>query len=104
MAKPMLSTCVGLMEEYTGNAPQNNEEKINTQKETTEMKTRNLIVFGAPGTGKSYKLNEEVRQNFVDGEGNERHARYERVTFYPTYSYAQFVGTYKPVMKPVKDA
>ena len=65
------------------------------------MKPRNLIVFGAPGTGKSYKLNEEVRQNFVDGEGNKR---YERVTFYPTYSYAQFVGTYKPVMKSVKDA
>ena len=65
-----------------------------------EMDPRNLIVFGAPGTGKSYKLNEEVCQNFVDGEGNERHERYERVTFYPTYSYAQFVGTYKPIMKP----
>lgn len=55
------------------------------------METRNLIVFGAPGTGKSHKL-ERDRVRF--GE------RYERVTFYPTYSYAQFVGTYKPVMRP----
>lgn len=50
----------------------------------------NLIAFGAPGTGKSHLL-EEKRKNAV-------FADYERVTFYPTYSYAQFVGTYKPVM------
>lgn len=52
-------------------------------------KPHNLIYFGAPGTGKSYKLNEAL-DSF---NGN-----FERVTFYPTYSYAQFVGTYKPVM------
>ena len=56
---------------------------------------RNLIYFGAPGTGKSHELNHKMKEAFVD--------RYERVTFYPTYSYAQFVGCYKPVMQPVKD-
>ena len=66
---------------------------------------RNLIRFGAPGTGKSFKLNDEAclnRENNKEGHfecANDR--RYERVTFYPTYSYAQFVGTYKPVMKPI---
>ena len=54
---------------------------------------RNLIYFGAPGTGKSFKLNKNVEAEFA--------GRYERVTFYPTYSYAQFVGCYKPVMKLV---
>ena len=43
---------------------------------------KNYIVFGAPGTGKSYKLNKAVNQWFVDAEGK----RFERVTFYPTYS------------------
>ncbi|WP_337904771.1 hypothetical protein [Mesomycoplasma ovipneumoniae] len=54
----------------------------------------NRIIFGAPGTGKSYTLNNELQQ--LLGENNED--QYERVTFHPDYSYANFVGTYKPVM------
>lgn len=55
--------------------------------------SRNRILFGAPGTGKSFTIN----GNRVEllGEGNEDD--YERVTFHPDYSYANFVGTYKPV-------
>lgn len=51
---------------------------------------RNLIYFGAPGTGKSFLLNEKAKELCPNGE-------YERVTFHPDYSYAQFVGTYKPI-------
>lgn len=49
----------------------------------------NRIVFGAPGTGKSHRLE-------IDSKcfGN----NVERVTFHPSYSYANFVGTYKPIM------
>ena len=53
---------------------------------------RNRILFGAPGTGKSHTLNEETEQLIKDMNGE-----YERVTFHPDYSYANFVGTYKPV-------
>ncbi len=53
-------------------------------------KPKNRILFGAPGTGKSHTL-EEDRQVYG--------TNYERVTFHPNYSYAQFVGTYKPVPK-----
>ena len=52
---------------------------------------RNRILFGAPGTGKSFTLNKEKEALLVDG------GEYERVTFHPDYSYANFVGTYKPV-------
>ncbi len=55
--------------------------------------SRNRIIFGAPGTGKSFSLNEESKDLLKDG--NEEN--YERVTFHPDYSYANFVGTYKPV-------
>ena len=57
---------------------------------------RNRILFGAPGTGKSYTLNHEKDELLADG------GEYERVTFHPNYSYANFVGTYKPV--PQKDS
>ncbi len=50
----------------------------------------NRIIFGAPGTGKSHLLEQERSKHFDD-------AHYERVTFHPNYSYAQFVGAYKPI-------
>ena len=56
----------------------------------------NRIVFGAPGTGKSYTLNQDARLLVGDND-----YCLERVTFHPDYSYANFVGTYKPV--PAKD-
>lgn len=52
---------------------------------------RNRIVFGAPGTGKSYQM-EEDRAKLVEMGGG-----YERVTFHPDYTYSSFVGCYKPV-------
>lgn len=51
----------------------------------------NRIIFGAPGTGKSNKLKQDSKELLKDG------GSLERVTFYPDYSYSQFVGTYKPV-------
>ena len=49
---------------------------------------KNRIIFGAPGTGKSHKLEKD---SAVFGDN------VERVTFHPNYSFSQFVGTYKPV-------
>lgn len=54
---------------------------------------RNRILFGAPGTGKSFSLKNDCNKLMTDTAGT-----YERVTFHPDYSYSQFVGTYKPVM------
>lgn len=56
---------------------------------------QNRIVFGAPGTGKSFQLEKDRKQYF----GN----RYIRVTFHPNYSYSHFVGTYKPVPETYED-
>ena len=55
-----------------------------------KVKSYNRIIFGAPGTGKSFQL----KQESTDGN---HFANIERVTFHPDYSYGQFVGNYKPV-------
>lgn len=56
-----------------------------------DVDKRNVIAFGAPGTGKSYSFKkklDDLRCPITN---------YERVTFFADYSYSQFVGTYKPV-------
>ncbi|MCZ6160396.1 AAA family ATPase [Campylobacter ureolyticus] len=54
------------------------------------------IFFGAPGTGKSYLLNEEAKKDF------EKECC-ERVTFHPNYMYGNFVGTFKPFPKKIDE-
>ena len=61
-----------------------------TQTYKTDL-PRNLIIFGAPGTGKTFYLNKK-KDELISNEDD-----YERITFYPDYSYANFVGTYKPI-------
>lgn len=69
---------------------------INFNTGLVSSQPRNRIYFGAPGTGKSFTLNQEKDELLKNG------GMYERVTFHPDYSYANFVGTYKPV--PCKDS
>ena len=58
---------------------------------------RQRIFFGAPGTGKSYALKSEA-ESLVSHNDDQ----IERVTFHPDYTYANFVGSYKPIMKTSK--
>lgn len=51
---------------------------------------RNKIIYGAPGTGKSYELRDQARAIGFNEDDT------IRVTFHPNYSYQQFVGSYKP--------
>lgn len=52
----------------------------------------NLLVHGAPGTGKSHFLDSAAKDLVAADQ-----AKYRRVTFYEDYSYGQFVGEYMPV-------
>ncbi|MEH7551954.1 AAA family ATPase [Bacillus altitudinis] len=82
--------------ENTENQQNDTNIKFETGYESEKKFSRNRILFGAPGTGKSFTLNKEKDELLADG------GEFERVTFHPDYSYANFVGTYKPV--PCKDS
>ena len=84
------------------------EKLFECQKENKEKSNKNpiyqRIVYGAPGTGKSYSLNQEAKEIFnrevvLENENNFSKiiSTIERITFYDGYTYGQFVGMYKPV-------
>ena len=58
-----------------------------------EIFSRQIIYFGAPGTGKSHKVKEIIGE-----EANLPNVF--RTTFHPDTDYASFVGCYKPSMQP----
>ncbi len=56
---------------------------------------KNIIVFGAPGTGKSWYIEHHFPHKNKDNTS--------RVTFHPETDYASFVGCYKPTKGPDGD-
>ena len=58
---------------------------------------RQQIYYGAPGTGKSYKIKGILDSNNVP-KGN-----VFRTTFHPDSDYSTFVGAYKPTMRKLMD-
>lgn len=64
------------------------EENVNLQ---NQRDTHQQIFYGAPGTGKSYSINEQTESESVI-----------RTTFHPDSDYSTFVGAYKPTTKEVE--
>lgn len=63
---------------------------VNEHKPTGEDKPLQLIYYGAPGTGKSFTIDQVTNEN-----------NSVRTTFHPDSDYASFVGAYKPTMQSV---
>lgn len=53
---------------------------------------QNKIIYGAPGTGKSFELRAQSRKYLKLEEAN-----LLSITFYSSFSYHNFIGTYKPI-------
>ena len=54
------------------------------------------IFYGAPGTGKSHRIKEIIKEQGIDEK-----EQVIRTTFHPDSDYSTFVGCYKPIMKSV---
>lgn len=67
---------------------------------TADNFSRQIIYYGAPGTGKSHKIKEILGE--YDGCPEDKKVPKEnifRTTFHPDSDYSTFVGAYKPTMK-----
>lgn len=53
---------------------------------------RQVIYFGAPGTGKSHRIKQLIEDNKINEKTN-----VFRTTFHPDSDYSTFVGCYKPI-------
>lgn len=90
----------------------NDEKKFNEQKadyidylqigQTNESTNtfkggRNIIYYGAPGTGKSYRVSEEIKHDYIaDYSSKQGRPDVFRATLHPEYSYSDFVGQLLP--------
>ena len=63
--------------------------KRQSNKNENKMNNLQVIYYGAPGTGKSHRIEEETEGESVI-----------RTTFHPDSDYSTFVGAYKPYMEP----
>ena len=86
--KELIELNEGVMFENINNTPEMFSPAPSSE-QNTSRKTggHNLIIYGAPGTGKS--------RTIEDRYGLEPYTK--RVVFHPEYSYFDFVGSYKPV-------
>lgn len=75
------------------NINENPEEKEEANKQLTENakahKGESVIYYGIPGSGKSYYIENEILKGVSE-------KNFERVTFYPEYTYYDFVGQKLP--------
>ncbi|WP_278462459.1 AAA family ATPase [Thomasclavelia spiroformis] len=63
----------------------------------------NMIYYGIPGCGKSYMVEEYLKKNILDGNGNFDRDKYKknifRTTFYLDYTNSDFIGQILPIVK-----
>jgi hypothetical protein len=81
-----VSTFLDLSPKRTVIYVENEPEIVEFSKTPIQNLPHQKIYFGSPGTGKSYRINNEI------AKGYEKFV----VTFHPDFDYFDFVGSYKP--------
>ena len=94
----MIQCCYGT--EYIYKTGPNGEHQLFlvSKKANNDLKGYPLqqIFYGAPGTGKSHRIKEIIKEHNIDEK-----EQVIRTTFHPDSDYSTFVGCYKPIMKSV---
>lgn len=97
--------CVGNGERVKTEENDSPEKNEKVEKSNSVTYGRNILLYGAPGTGKSHTAQQIVKNNAKDDKtckelklDNMPAGKSVRVTFHPDTDYASFVGCYKPSM------
>lgn len=72
------------------------DQGLDFRYEEVPMTPLQKIYYGAPGTGKSYRVNKMLEKEYPVPEERDAHCR--RLIFHPTYTYQDFVGSIKPLI------
>lgn len=76
------------------------EDGINVSTANTLKGGRNIIFYGAPGTGKSYGITDYIKNlGIIDYDPQKDNDLVYRTTFHPEYEYSDFVGQLQPVVE-----
>lgn len=76
---------------YAGTDTQNQDEADNKF-------ASNILLYGVPGCGKSYSVEQRYESQVTNNQCK------VRVVFHPDYTYSDFVGQLQPVLKEVENA
>lgn len=71
------------------------DEPADFEYEEIAMVPKQIIYYGAPGTGKSFEVDKQLIEKYPDEETRDFHT--ERVVFHPDYTYSDFVGSIRPI-------
>ncbi|WP_293689682.1 McrB family protein [uncultured Phascolarctobacterium sp.] len=73
---------------------------LNNKTKTTKgtLSPSNVLLYGVPGCGKSYKVEDEYESKITNEQCK------VRVVFHPDYTYSDFIGQLMPVLKEVENA
>lgn len=64
---------------------------------SNDVSGKNIIYYGAPGTGKSYSVSNLIKEKYSDyNAGDDNNDNVFRVTLHPEYTYSDFVGQLLP--------
>lgn len=77
--------------EYYPNIHGNEQCDTTNGNASSSVKEKQVIYYGAPGTGKSFNIDKELTDAHVPDE------QVKRVIFYPDYTYSDFIGGLCPI-------
>ncbi len=72
------------------------DQGLDFRYEEVPMTPLQKIYYGAPGTGKSYRVNKMIEREYP--VRSERDSHCKRLIFHPTYTYQDFIGSIKPLI------